>query len=287
MLSIIIITYNSSRCIASCLDSIFQNQVNFPFNIILIDNDSKDKAETKKIISVYQKNNIFILDNNENLGFAKAVNQGIKYAKQRFNSNYFLLLNPDATLKDDCLAQLKKTASQNEALGLLSAKIVNPQNSAVWFSHAYIDWLSFKTKHSPLPTAPFNNNSALQKVSYLTGCCLLIKNTTIEKIGFFDERFFLYYEDADFSLRAQQAGFKIATDEKSVCYHIESQSSTSKIKNYFLAKNGPLFFEKHCRSYVRAYFWLIYWLRFFYHKYFSHKTEIYEGLRDFRAEIKK
>ena len=268
-LTIIIVTYNSQNCIESCLQSIKKQKIQA--NILIIDNDSTDN--TWKKLEKTKRANITLIKNKTNNGFAKTVNQGIKYAIENFNSFLFLLLNPDAVLADKCLENLIKEISSEKKIGLCSSIIKDPQNNKIIFQQGQINWLKMSTTHSD------QNQS---KPDYLTGCCLLIKKAVIDKINGFDEYFFLYYEDADFCLRARQNDFHLKIISKAICFHQESQSSNSNIKTYYLVKNGLIFFHKHFSLPIRLiYFWPIFWLRFFYHILISHRKPVIKGLKDF------
>ncbi len=267
--TIIIIAYNSQDCIESCLKSIAGQKIES--NILIIDNDSTDN--TWKKLQKIRKPNITLIKNKVNDGFAKAVNQGLGYASKNFGSSLFLLLNPDAILDDKCLETLIREISSEKKLGLCSPIIKDPDNEKIIFQQGQINWWKINTTHS---------NQDQTKSDYLTGCCLLIKKTVLDKIDGFDERFFLYYEDADFCLRTRQAGFKIKTISEAVCFHKESQSSNSENKTYFLVKHGLIFFHKHFTLPIRLlYFWPIFWLRFFYHNLISRKKPVIEGMKDF------
>ena len=124
-------------------------------------------------------------------------------------------------------------------------------------------------------------NIFTKEVQYLSGCCLMMRKEVLEKNGFFDEKFFLYYEDADYSLRAKKNGFDLALAKNAICFHKESQSSNSKTKNHHLVKSGMIFFKKHYPKPLLPYFYLVLFLRIFYHRFFSRKKEVYLGLTEF------
>jgi len=269
VLTIIIITYDSQNQIGSCLKSI--NKQGIQANILIIDNNSNDKT-WQKILTLKQQN-LTLINNKVNSGFAKAVNQGIRYSSKKFKSSLFLLLNPDATLDKNCLKTLIKTIQLNHRIGLCSPIIKNPKNKKIIFAKGQINWTKMNTSHS------FQQEGSSD---YLTGCCLLIKKAVTDKLKGFDERFFLYFEDADFSLRARQAGFKIKTISSAICFHEESKSSNPNAKTYFLVKNGLFFFQKHFSLPVRLfYFWPILFIRLLYHQLISHKKPVAQALKDF------
>lgn len=273
-LAIIIIVYNSAPCIKKCISSVLQSILDgVATKIILIDNNSSDSS--KEILKKYgNRENFDLIFNNKNIGFAKAANQGIFHAKSNFDPDFFFLLNPDAYLGKNCLQKLIQHSKNNRHSDLASSNIIDPKTNTSWFSGGNIDWFSFKTKHA---------DSALQ---YLSGCALFIKKEVFFKIGTFDERFFLYYEDADFGLRARKAGFNLNIVADSICFHIESQSSDLETKNYHLAKSALFFFHKHYPKWALPFFWIMFWARFFFHKYFSKKEAVSKGLSDFLTEYK-
>lgn len=281
MLAVIIVTYNSHRQISDCLASVFLQKTSSPLSVIVIDNNSADRDKTEKILRSFDRLAVEYIQNSANYGFAKAVNQGITIARNKYQAANFLLINPDATLEENCIENLLQSAKNNPAVGLVSATILNPKDESVWFSQGLIDWQSQKTHH----ISEENNHSMTNRRRYLTGCCLMITANAVDRIGLFDERFFLYYEDADYSLRAQSAELSIVVADSAVCWHEESQSSEAEAKTYFLCKSGLHFFHKHNPWYRRPYFWLIFLLRLGYHKYWSKKQTVWQALADFKREI--
>ncbi len=301
-ISFIIITYNNEKEIKKCLESIKSQDINF--NIIIVDNNSGDRTLSLiKKFSIHTNNpsplgekesgkfaKIHLIKNKKNLGFAQAVNQGINYAQKKFHPDFYFLLNPDAYLGKKCLSKILEYAPKNDTL--ISPLIVNPKNNQPWFSGAKINWLKFRTNHIKLQTT----NYKLQ-TDYLTGCALLIPKKITQTLSsssnderkkrtkIFDEKFFLYYEDADFSLRAQKAGLKLKIIPQAICYHQESSSSDLKDKNYYLVKSGLIFFYKHYSKFLLPYFWLIFYLRFFYHKLISKKEVALKALKDFKRYV--
>ncbi len=302
-ISFIVITYNNEKEIQKCLESIKNQGINF--NIIIVDNNSEDKTLSliKKLsthtnnLSLYNEKElgkiakVHLIKNKKNLGFAQAVNQGINYAQKKFHPDFYFLINPDAYLEKNCLIRILKKIQESDSWRnvLVSPLIIDPRNNQPWFSGAKINWLKLKTNHIKLQTI----NYKLQ-TDYLTGCALLIpkkitrvlsssfKNRRKGKIKIFDEIFFLYYEDVDFSLRAQKTGFKLKIIPQAICYHQESSSSDSKDKNYYLVKSGLIFFHKYYSKLLLPYFWLTFYLRFFYHKYISNKKEVFQAMKDFK-----
>ena len=280
-IAIIIITYNSQHTIEKCLRSVLESKDNFEKRIYLIDNNSTDN--TRDLIIKYEANpNIKITFNRENTGFAGGINQGFELSGD-FAPDFYFLLNPDAEVTPDCLSQLIMTAKKDTSLGLIAPKIIDPVTQKSWFDGGRIDWLRFRAVH---------DKNYASETQFLTGCALLIRKEVIQKIGNFDENFFLYYEDDDYSLRALKAGFKLKMVGEALCYHSESQSflhssnssvhsrHPSRSKDYHLTKSAMIFFRKHYPVWALGYFWLMLWTRFLYHKFFSKKQIISRALLD-------
>ncbi len=271
VITIIIITYNNETTIENCLFSVFKNKLSgFKKKIIVIDNNSQDKTPKilKRFIKDSRVSNIILNDFNE--GFGKTINTIIE--EEKYASGFFFLLNPDTIIEKDVLENLIETAKKRKKIGLLSCKIIDPSTKKIIFEKGSIDFLCFKSLHDPPKTF---------QEQYVTGCALLIKNSLIEKIGGFDPNFFLYYEDADFSRRALDAGFEIDTESSAICFHQESHSTSSETKDYFLTRNALYFFKKHYPKIALPYFWSVFILRLSYHKFFSKKPIIIKAMQDF------
>lgn len=276
--AVIIITFNSSSCINKCLESVRKNLSDeFRIFFVLIDNNSGDPSPD--MIKKHQADDTLVKINPQNFGFAKAVNQGIKLAKNRFSPDYYLLLNPDATLGDNAIGQLLAFAEKNN-LAIPSPIIHNASGKGYWFCGAKINWLKQKTVHY---LEPKDINKPYQ-TDILSGCCMLISQEAINKLGLFDEKFYLYYEDADYSLRAKNNGFLPFVIPSAKCFHKESQSSTTEVKCYNLVKSGLHYFHKHMPFWLKPYFWFNLWSRFFYHNLISRKKCVISGINDYLGE---
>jgi len=194
---VIIPIFNNQKDIIPCLESLIKA---YPkINIIVIDNASTDNS-LKSILSLkYER--LQIIRNEKNLGFAKAANKGIKLALKQ-NAEAVLLLNPDTLPSRGFL----------EPLLTNPAEIVGPilkfkrNNQWIYDFGGKINFWLGRTSHNEYPKYMVKN---IKAPDYLSGCCLLIKRKVFEKIGFLDERYFLFFEDADFCLKAKKAGFKI------------------------------------------------------------------------------
>jgi hypothetical protein len=253
--AIIILNWNKPDLSVDTVNSVLKiNHKNFNYQIFLIDNGSSDNS-----ISVFQNKfdsevKVKIIRNESNLGFVGGNNNAIKQIL-KLDFDQFLLLNNDVVVDPNFLQQLVKNSLKYSLLG---PKIYfapgyeyhhdryskKERGNVIWFAGGKIDWNNVYGSHIGVDEVDQGQYDQINnKVDFLTGCCLLIKKEVFEKIGFLDELFFMYLEDADFCQRAKKNDFKIAYIPKSKIWHINSGSSKTggDLQNYFLTRNRLLF----------------------------------------------
>ena len=248
---IIVLSYNGGELIKNCLKSL--EKVDYPnLHVLVPDNGSTDDS-VAQIKRFFPK--VKVIRNEDNRGFAAGNNVGIEYALKE-GADYCLLLNQDTEVEPDFLKKLIKVASKDPKIGLLSPLIYWKRTKQVWFSKGKINWFNMKTYHEKKEVSgkPFES-------CFLTGCSLLIKKEVLEEIGFLDDKFFLYWEDADFSVRARRAGFKAVVVPNSVIYHYEASETMNKNKIYWLVLSGLIFFNKNTPLVLRPWVWFFVKLR--------------------------
>ncbi len=248
---IIILNWNNWSDTLKCLNSL--KKIDYPrCEIIVVDNGSKKKL---KIKSNSFKQPIIQIFNRKNLGFAEGNNIGIRYALKS-KADYVLLLNNDTLIEKNFLKELVLQAESDPKIGMIGPKIyfldsLNKKKKKIWFAGGKLTRSLFNqiimTGYGEFDYGQYNK---IQKVDYITGCCLLVKKQVIERIGLLDKKYFLYYEDVDWSLRAQKAGFKCIYDPQAKIWHKGSATSREgsfdyiyyHIRNALLCrwKNGSL-----------------------------------------------
>lgn len=241
--SIILVTYNSSKDIKNCLQSII-DQEGVSKEIIIIDNNSSDG--TNKIISDFllssQKQgdkksipNTSVIQNQENIGFPPAANQAVNLARGK----YVYIFNPDAKfLKSTDLVKLVQYAQNNPQLGLVGSKIIdsNGVESKPQYSYPNEKFANFDSSQLP------------GKVAWLLGASMLILTKVFEEIGGLDSHLFLYIDDVDLCLRLRQKGLEIGYYPDVVIEHIGSVSADqlpSYDKKVLKTKARYWFCKKH------------------------------------------
>lgn len=231
---IIILNHNGKDCLPETLRGVFS--LVYPAKeVVLVDNASADGSleAARRDFSPAS-----IIKNEHNIGFAAGMNAGIKYALER-GAKYVLLLNYDVKIFSNFLTPLVEKMEKDAKIGLASP-VIHGDDSRIWFSGGRVDWWRMRAVQTRerLKRDSFSSD-------YITGCALLIRAEVFKKIGLLDEDYFLYYEDADLSLKAKKAGYKLLVSPESVLVHLEKSEQNSKQKIYWLVISGLIFFRKN------------------------------------------
>lgn len=216
--SVIIPNYNGENFLKNCLKTL-KNQKNL-FQVIIIDNASSDNSVN------YIKDNypeFTIINNEENLGFAAAVNQGIRASK----TDYVFLLNNDTELEADCISKLLRCMESDENIFAVSSKMIQFGNRDVMDDagdeYTLLGW----TKKVGNGRSPDNYMEGREVFSACAGAALY-RRSRFNEIGYFDENFFAYLEDVDISYRARIHGYRSIYCPEAIVYHHGSGTSGSK-----------------------------------------------------------
>jgi len=229
-LSIIIVTFNSSHIISKCINS-FERNI---YDVYVVDNASSDN--TISVINEEFKD-IALIANNKNLGFGKANNIALK----KIDTEYALILNPDALIRD---------VDINNAINILKKN----SNIAILGSNNIADRDFTNTKINDLEEFYYSD--------FVVGGVMFMNMKNIKKIGFFDEKFFMFAEDSEICDRSIAYGYKNAIAYNCFTIHKGAQSSKKTLKVLYrrfwhlgwsktIYKRGRKNYFSHCRSSVR------------------------------------
>ena len=240
MIDVIIVNWNSGEYIKKCIDSIFStNNKNLINTIFIIDNGSTDASLNK----VELNKKIKIIRNKTNMGFSKACNQGFKLS----TCTYVLLLNPDTQLLNNTIADCITFMNQNTETDILGCQLLNDKReitpSCSRFPTA-IGVLSDSLGLSKIVPSLFKpaiiltnwDHKESRYVDQLMGAFMFMRRSIFEKIGYFDERFFVYYEEIDFSKRVAEKGGKSFFNANIKAIH-SGQGTTNSVKGLRLFLN--------------------------------------------------
>jgi GT2 family glycosyltransferase len=238
MVSVIIPHLNRREDLRRCLQSL-QTQT-FPHEVLVVDNGSRD-GSVEMLAAEFPS--IQVQRCGRNLGFAEAINLGMELGLEQ-GADFFLLLNNDAVLDSQLLQSLVSFARQGGNRGLVAPNIYyleEPQK--LWSAGGRINLTrgccQQLTEEKKVPN----------KVDYASGCVLLAKADLVRDIGFLDGRFFMYYEEVDWCLRARAAGFEVWHLPQAKAWHAVSSTlgENSAALQYYMARNHLLLLKKHGR----------------------------------------
>jgi GT2 family glycosyltransferase len=234
LLSVIVLTFNSIKFIKPCLDSVF-SQGYKDFEVIIVDNGSSDGT------GGFIKDNypqVALIENNENLGAAKARNQGIERAR----GDWVLTLDCDVVLEKDFFIRFSNAVKNLlPQVGMIQPKILRADRKTIYSAGIFLSKIRrfYDIGKEKADSSQFNaqkyvfgacSAAAFYKRQMLTG----VK----EETGYFDERFFFLVEDVDLSWRAQRKGWQVLYYPEVMCYHFGNSSChSSKFRQYLSFRN--------------------------------------------------
>jgi len=251
--AIIIVNFNGNDDTFLCLESLRKIRYQ-DFQIILIDNASDNQSGFEKEINArFPEVKLFL--EKENLGFSGGNNVGIKYALEN-NFDYILLLNNDTEVSKNFLDVLVDYGERNKNTGIISPKIFfHDAPNTIWYGGGKFSWFG-GGQHMDYMKEDGRKEEEPKKIEYATGCAMLIKKEVFENIGLFEDAFFLYYEDTDFSLRARKSGYDILYVPKSYLWHKISRSSqkmgSPKI-HYYHIRNALLLSKRNAPLWAKPF----------------------------------
>lgn len=240
-IALIILHYGSLEVTRECLLSLKQKLGEH--QLILVNNTTQNVSTLLKIIPGTQ-----LIDNQANLGFAKAVNQGLTLALANNSITHFLLLNNDLVLTYGTLDELLRTFAKSPRAGIVSPVLHHgvPTSSGKYDWGGKFNRFTGLVKHTNWDNKP----KTVLSVDHVAGAAMLFSRELVDKIGILDERFFLYYEDLDYCLRAKAANYLIHINPQVVAEHAVSKGTNVFRRTLYQWHSHILFVAKHLPSTV-------------------------------------
>lgn len=251
-----IINFNGRENTLSCLSELDKIKVNgFSVTAIVIDNASDEKFDIEP--DILKNIPLVFIRNSENLGFAEGHNIGIRHAMGR-DADYVIILNNDTQLSKNFAYEMVQAAEKDSKVGIVAPKIYfakgfeyhkgryGPKElgKILWYAGGEVDWKNVVGHHRGVDEVDRGQYDETSETEYASGCCMLITRKVLEKVGMFDKKYFLYYEDNDLSQRTRKKGFKIIYEPKSVIWHKNAGSaggSGSPLQDYYITRNRMFF----------------------------------------------
>jgi GT2 family glycosyltransferase len=254
-----IVNYNTKDLLLYCLKKIYQAKINIPFQIIVLDNASKDADEVEEEVkSKYPE--VEFLKKNKNYGYTKGVNICARKAK----AEYIFNLNTDAFIEKGIVEKMVKYMDNNPTIGLIGPQLLNFDGSIQESSYRFLTPLLALYRRTPVGLFPFakkalNNfrmadwdHNSIKEVDWILGAAYIFPKKVLEKIGYLDESMFLYLSDTYFAWQVWEAGYKVVYYPEVKMYHYHRKSSRNDFvlnllfkKAYWMhIKDGIKFFMK-------------------------------------------
>lgn len=251
-LTIIIISFNTRDMTKNCIESVLSHTRNIEFEIIVVDNNSNDGSQQMLKNDFPQ---IQFIENQNNVGYAKANNQAIEISK----GDKILLLNSDTLISDDSIKKMAALLDKNPSVGIVGSKLLNEDGTyqlscgifpSLWSEFSSKMMLNRLFKKSRIFNAHkygFWDYSNTKEVDWVTGAFLMVRKDAIDIAGGLDENFFMFYEDVDFCKRVKSAGWKIFFYPEASIIHLWGGSWKKVRKKIILAncKSTLYFYRKH------------------------------------------
>jgi N-acetylglucosaminyl-diphospho-decaprenol L-rhamnosyltransferase len=244
--SVIIVNYASWPFTLRCIESLRETGYE-DFDVVIVDNDRPEPPELP--------DRVRLIRNPQNVGLARAWNQGIVASK----GVYVVLINPDAIVKWSFFELLEAAFAQDPSMGVAGPRILDDDGTLQLTARKEISMISGLFGRTSLLTRLFPRSSLVKdqfpaiieashptRVDWVSGACMIVRRRVLEEIGPADDRFFMYFEDADLCRRAREAGWSIYYLPGIEVVHRTGGSSRSRLRAIWrLHRSAFLYHRKH------------------------------------------
>ena len=256
LFDIIIVNYNSTDYLLRCLRSVYNSLQELPGKVFVQDNASEDGVDRVKA----EFPQAILSKNSYNMGFARAINNALKQS----DSPYIVLLNPDTYVMDGFFEPLLRYMEEHPDVGIVGPKILNHDGSVQGSARTFPTPLTGLFGRSSLLTRFFPNNPFTRanilttrsdgktpmEVDWVSGACMVVRRKTVDDVGLLDERFFMYWEDADWCRRMRnKAGKVVYFPQTSVVHYVGVSSDQAPLRSILeFHKSSYRLFDKYNRA---------------------------------------
>lgn len=274
MLSIVIINYKQKKFTDECVESLYRGIKSIPFEVILVNNSTtEDFSNLEKRFPDFQ------IINNENTGYSRANNLGAKNAKYE----YLLFLNPDTLFVTDPFTDLIRLLGKRN-YGAVGLKLYNKDNTFQLSFGVFNSFQGetenksrendFRKKNRDKMLEVENKYYEIKSVDWVSGAALFIKKIIFNEVSGFDDRFFLYYEDADLCKRLENKGYQnyFYPFSKIIHYKGENTNPDFNSSTYYYSKvSQVLFYKLHNNTFNNFALRIYLFFKYFFLSFFTFK----------------
>ncbi|HEX8762524.1 MAG TPA: glycosyltransferase family 2 protein [Candidatus Saccharimonadales bacterium] len=248
-ISAIVVGYKSRDCIARCIESLQKSTI--PLDIIVVNNivvNARDPQSVEDIVAHFK--DVTCHNTGDNLGYAGGVNVGLRLA-QDHKADYVFIMNPDAYIAPDCVARLLASVQKNPEIGIASPKTYYANSNTIWFAGATLDLKNGTSPHigqGQKDGPEFSKNHDMPRAN---GCAMFIPVDALQKVGPMEDKYFLYFEEIDWSLRFHKAGYRIRFVADAHVWHAASTSTGgffTPLYQYYTTRNSLAVFRQFGES---------------------------------------
>jgi len=265
LVSICIVNLNARDYLHDCLQSIISGTHRVSYEIIVVDNHSQD-GSVELLRPTFP--DVVIIENETNEGFSKPMNKAMKITQ----GEYILLLNPDTLVQEGAIDYLVDFLGSHPDVGIVGPKVLNPDGSLQkpcrrsearpWDVFTYFSGLAKRFPSNPRFSGyylGYLDENQTCEVDGVSGSCMLVRKEVVEQIGYLDERFFAYQEDADFCLRARQAGWKIFYFPEAKVTHFGGKGGSKVEPTRSIVAWHFSYYQYYKKHFASDYFFLFNW----------------------------
>lgn len=256
--AVIVLHYKNTDDTLACLDSLYEN--NPSYRVIVVAN-ATNPGELSRMTATHDW--VAWIPVEANVGFSAGNTLGM-HAAYADGCEHFILLNNDTTVPKGFVQSFMRSVASKKIKGLVSPKIYfapqceyhadryssEERGHVLWYAGGHIDWSNVYASHRGVDEVDTGQYNEAIPSDFATGCCMYIPRAVIESIGYFDEKYFLYYEDVDYSVRARRAGFSVWYDPSVHMWHKNAATSDkpgSALHQYYQTRNRLYFGYKYAQ----------------------------------------
>jgi len=219
--------------------------------VYVVDNDRSEDLKNK----LKKYSHVVYIESPGNIGFAAGNNLGLRQALLD-ESDILVLINNDTLVPEDLILQILASPIVEKSTGAVGGLIYfakgfefenkyknDELGRVIWYAGGEYDWNNVYAKHTGVNEVDKGQYDGQRETGFITGCLFITKAEVLKKVGLFDERYYLYFEDSDLGLRIKKAGYKLIIDSNVKIAHKVAQSSAigSPLNDYFLTRNRLVF----------------------------------------------
>ena len=231
-IKILILNWNGIGVLEDCLKSLYNIKYD-NFSVCVIDNNSDDQS-----VDYIESNfkDVEIIKHNYNYGYSKGYNLAFEFFSNQLSTDYYLLLNNDTIISDHNILKVMVYSSKKYGKNNIYSPIITDSNNRIWYGGGKINTVLGYTRHIGINNKSIYGKYKTKKTGYVSGCCMFINKSLIEKLKGFKTIYKMYYEDVDLCLRAKKYDSDCFIIDSSNIIHNYSSSFKGifKIKKLFL-----------------------------------------------------